>query len=931
MALTDVQQREAATNFSNYWRGKGDEKSDSQRFWIDFIQDVLGIEDVTQKIVFEKRVNVDGQTKFIDVYIPETRTLIEQKSIDKDLNKKYQQSGGAMMTPYEQGRRYSQFLPVDEAARWIIVCNFKSFEIHDMNKPQDTPVVIELDEIRHKLPLFDFMFTKEVKELSHEMEISVKAGEIVGILYDKLLAQYKDPTEESLKSLNALCVRLVFCLYAEDAGIFDKKNRSMFHDYFQDVDVTAFRKTLVEFFKILDTKECDRDKYLAEDNPKLAAFPYVNGGLFADENIEIPPFTEEIKTLLLQNASADFDWSEISPTIFGAVFESTLNPETRRAGGMHYTSIENIHKVIDPLFMDELKEEFEKINVIEVTRERNKKLDAFQKKLSELTFLDPACGSGNFLTETYLSLRKLENKIIQRKCNGQIALLDENDSPIQVSIKQFYGIEINDFAVTVAKTALWIAESQMMHETEDILFMNLEFLPLKSYANIVEGNALRIDWNEVVPASGLNYIMGNPPFLGYSMQNESQKQDILSIYIDEKGKPYKTAGKIDYVSAWYFKASQFIQGTRIQVAFVSTNSITQGEQVASVWEPLFFRFGIQLDFAHKTFIWDSEASMKAHVHCVIVGFSVGGVKKEKKLFYGENMKVVKEISPYLIEAPIVFIGSRSKPICNVPAMTTGNRPADGGHLIIESEDYDEFIKKEPNAIQYIKKLTGAVEYINDKDRYCLWLVGIEPSQLRKMPEVMKRVELCREDRLNGAPDRQKLADTPTVFRETKNPESYIIVPRVSSENRRYIPLGFLNKDVIPTDSATIIPDAGTYEFGILTSNVHMAWMRAVCGRLKSDYRYSKDIVYNSFPWCNPTDEQKQRIEQTAQGILNVRALYPNSSLADLYDEVAMPSELRKAHQLNDKAVMQAYGFPIKGFTEADCVAELMKLYQKLVE
>jgi hypothetical protein len=415
------------------------------------------------------------------------------------------------------------------------------------------------------------------------------------------------------------------------------------------------------------------------------------------------------------------------------------------------------------------------------------------------------------------------------------------------------------------------------------------------------------------------------------MQNQKQKDDILSIYLDEKGKPYKTAGKIDYVSAWYFKASQLICGSNIKVAFVSTNSITQGEQVASIWEPLYTRFGIHIDFAYRTFRWDSEASLKAHVHCVIIGFSCSASEKDKIIYYGDRMKLVKEISPYLIETPIVFINSRSKPICEVPQMTTGNRPADGGHLIIEAEDYDEFIAKEPKAKKYIKKLTGAVEYINNKDRYCLWLVGAEPSETRKMPEVMKRVEACREDRLNGAPDRQKLAETPMFFRETKNPQSYIIVPRVSSENRRYIPLGFLDGDVIPTDSATIIPDAGIYEFGILTSNVHMAWMRAVCGRLKSDYRYSKDIVYNNFPWCNPTDEQKALIEQTAKGILDARALYPHSSLADLYDEITMPPELRKAHQQNDKAVMQAYGFPIKNFTESDCVAELMKLYQQIAK
>ena len=547
------------------------------------------------------------------------------------------------------------------------------------------------------------------------------------------------------------------------------------------------------------------------------------------------------------------------------------------------------------------------------------------------TAIDPAAGSGNFLTETYLSLRRLENEALYEENHGQMLLgVNGKYNPIQVSIGQFYGIEINDFAVTVAKTALWIAESQMMQETEKLMQINLNFLPMKSYANIVEGNALRIDWESVVPKEKLNYIMGNPPFVGYSLQSKEQKSDILSIYVDEKGKSYKTAGKIDYVAGWYFKATMLMIGTEIRTAFVSTNSITQGEQVAGVWKPLYDRFGIHIDFAHRTFRWDSEASLKAHVHCVIVGFSIAENKADRRLFDNGTERKCKNINAYLIEASNVFITSNKKPICNVPVMTTGNRPADGGNLIIESEDYDEFIRKEPNAKKYIKKLTGAVEYINNKDRYCLWLVGVSPSELRKMPEVMKRIEACRQDRLKGASDRQKLADTPTLFRETKNPKSYIIVPRVSSENRRYIPLGFLGNDVIPTDSATIIENAEIYHFGILTSNVHMAWMRAVAGRLKSDYRYSKDIVYNNFPWCNSTPEQKANIEKTAQAILDARAKYPDCSLADLYDETTMPPELRKAHQANDFAVMAAYGFNRK-ITESECVAELMERYQALVK
>ena len=926
MNITEKQQKKAAKEFAEYWKGKGYEKGQSQKFWIDLLQNVYGVENATHFISFEDQVHIDKSTGFIDGYIESTKVMIEQKSLGKDLRKAIKQSDGTFLNPFQQAKRYIVELPVDKHPRWVITCNFSEFLIYDMNKPNGEPEQILLKDLPKEYYRLQFLVDTGSEHLKKEMEISLKAGDLVGKLYDAILKQYKNPeSEETLKSLNMLCVRLVFCLYAEDAGIFGQ--HEMFGDYLKQFQPKQVREEIIKLFRVLDTKPEDRDPYMEDD---LAAFPYVNGGLFADENIEIPRFTEEIVDLLVNKASAGFDWSEISPTIFGAVFESTLNPETRRSGGMHYTSLENIHKVIDPLFLDALKAELEEIKALKVAKTREQRLQEYRKKLSQLTFLDPAAGSGNFLTETYLSLRRLENEALYEENHGQMLLGVKGEyNPIQVSIGQFYGIEINDFAVTVAKTALWIAESQMMQETEKLMQINLNFLPLKSYANIVEGNALRIDWESVVPKEKLNYIMGNPPFVGYSLQSKEQKSDILSIYVDEKGKPYKTAGKIDYVAGWYFKATKLMIRTEIRTAFVSTNSITQGEQVAGVWKPLYDRFGIHIDFAHRTFRWDSEASLKAHVHCVIVGFSIADNAMDRRLFDNGTERKCKNINAYLIEAPNVFIASNKKPICNVPAMTTGNRPADGGNLIIEAEDYDEFIKKEPNAKKYIKKLTGAVEYINNKDRYCLWLVGVSPSELRKMPEVMKRIEACRQDRLKGASDRQKLADTPALFRETKNPKSYVIVPRVSSENRRYIPLGFLEDDTIPTDSATIIENAEIYHFGILTSNVHMAWMRTVCGRLKSDYRYSKDIVYNNFPWCNPTPEQKANIEKTAQAILDARAKYPDCSLADLYDETTMPPELRKAHQANDFAVMAAYGFNRK-ITESECVAELMKRYQALV-
>ncbi len=920
--MTERERRTATKQFVQDWAGRGNEKQETAQFWTALLQKVYGISEPDKFISFEVSVKLD-HTSFIDALIPETRVLIEQKGKSINLRSGYKQSDGSLLTPYQQARRYGGYLPFNQTPRWIVVCNFQEFQIHDMNRPNDEPEIVLLADLETDYHRLQFLVDTGNESIKKEMEISLQAGELVGVLYDEILKQYKDPSSpDTLKSLNKLCVRLVFCLYAEDAGIFGGHNR--FHDYLKEFAAKDVRRALIDLFQVLDTKPEDRDPYMDET---LAAFPYVNGGLFADEHIEIPRLTENIVNILLNKASADFNWSAISPTIFGAVFESTLNPETRRSGGMHYTSIENIHKVIDPLFLNDLRQELTDIQAITVDRTRTRKLHAFQDKLASLTFLDPACGSGNFLTETYLSLRKMENEVL-RDLSDQITF---NDDVIKISISQFYGIEINDFAVTVAKTALWIAESQMMKKTEDVVHMTLDFLPLKSYANIIEGNALRLEWERVVPKPQLNYIMGNPPFVGYSLQNREQKSDILSIYVDEKGKLYKTAGKIDYVSGWYFKASQLMQGTAIRTAFVSTNSITQGEQVAGVWKPLYDRFKIHIDFAHRTFRWDSEASLKAHVHCVIVGFSVAPNSQEKQLFTAERIQTVENINAYLIAAPNVFITSRTKAICDVPEMVYGNKPTDGGFLFLTPEEYKNILLAEPGIEKYIRRIYGATEYINNKLRYCLWLVDISPAEIRRSKFIKERVEAVRKFRLESTKKAtQKSADTPMLFQEIRHPDTeYIIVPRHSSESRRYIPFGFVSPDIVVNDAVQIIPGASRYHFGVMVSNVHMAWTRAVCGRIKSDYRYSKDIVYNNFPWPTPTEKQKAAIEQTAQGILDARTMYPDSSLADLYDEVTMPPELRKAHQQNDRAVMQAYGFSVKGMTESACVAELMKLYQKL--
>lgn len=926
--MTEAEQKAAAKKFAADWKGKGDEKSDTQKFWLSLLRDVYGVEEPEKFAEFEVRVK-NEHTNFIDCYLPATQVMIEQKTLGKSLRKAIRQSDGSMLTPVQQAKRYIPNLPRSMHPRWLITCNFSEFLVYDMEKPNSEPEQILLKDLPKESYRLQFLVDTGSEHIRKEMEISLKAGELVGKLYDEILKQYKDPTApETLKSLNMLCVRLVFCLYAEDAGIFG--SHGMFHDYLRQFSVNEIRGKLIELFRVLDTKVEDRDPYMED---ALAAFPYVNGGLFADEAIEIPRFTEKIIQLLLEDASAGFDWSEISPTIFGAVFESTLNPETRRSGGMHYTSIENIHKVIDPLFLDDLRAELADIKALKVEKTRNTKLEAFRKKLASLKFLDPACGSGNFLTETYLSLRRLENEALMAATKGQMMLGGSGDwKPIAVSIGQFYGIEINDFAVTVAKTALWIAESQMMHETEEIMQMNLEFLPLKSYANIVEGNALRMDWESVVPKDKLNFIMGNPPFVGYSLQSKEQKTDILSIYIDEKGKPYKTAGKIDYVSGWYFKAALLMQNTSIRTAFVSTNSITQGEQVAGVWKPLYDRFGIHIDFAHRTFRWDSEASLKAHVHCVIVGFSIAENTSQKKLFESDRFQIVKNINPFLINAPTIFVISRNKPLCDVPEMLKGSSPVDGGNLLLSNDEYEEMIKTEPQSEKYLKPFLGAREYLHDVKRWCLWLEGVTPKELSKMPLVKKRIEEVRRFRQSSSKAAtKKYADYPTRFMELRQPKTnYILIPRHSSENRRYIPFGFMRPDVICGDANNMLSNATLYEFGVMMSNVHMAWVRTVCGRLEMRYRYSNDIVYNNFPWCNPTDKQKATIEKTAQGILDARAKYPDCSLADLYDETTMPPELRKAHQLNDLAVMAAYGFDRK-MTESECVAALMKRYQALTE
>ena len=916
------ERKKAAEEFCKRWADRGNERQDSQSFWLDLLQNVYGIENPVEYITFEDSVqNMMDNTSFIDGYIEKTNVLIEQKGRDRDLNKGIRQSDGTYLTPFQQAMRYSATLPYSKRPRWIITCNFKEFYIYDMERPNSEPAIIELKNLKNEYYRLEILIEKTNTQIEKETKVSIEAGELVGEIYDELLKQYKDPNDpHSLESINQLSVRLVFCFYAEDAGLFGKKG--LLHDYLSEFSARHFRNAIIDLFDVLNTKEEDRDPYLDD---MLAKFPYVNGDLFKDTNIEIPQFTERLRELILDNASSSFDWSEISPTIFGSVFESTLNPDQRREGGMHYTSIENIHKVIDPLFLDDLKNELNEIKQLKQSAAIRKRAQEFQKKLGRLTFLDPAAGSGNFLTETYLELRKLENEALKLYMDDNI-ILDVGEDIIQVTLDQFYGIEINDFAVSVAKTALWIAESQMFEKTQSIIYSNMEFLPLESYTNIVEGNALEMNWNDIIDKRDLDYIIGNPPFVGARLMTSEQTDELKDVFGKLTG-----VGNLDYVAGWYGKAAQFMNQSNIKCAFVSTNSITQGQQVPILWKYLMERYNIVINFAYRTFDWNSEAKDKAAVHCVIIGFSQVNNKDKKIYVSDEQIELVNNINGYLLDAPNVFIENRRAPLSEVPKMKFGSMPNDGGNLILSPEERDELIKDYPQSKQVIRRFIGAREYINNIERYCLWIEPESLNIIRKISPIIDRLEKVKDHRLNSKrKSTQELAYTPYAFGENRQPNSdYLIVPAVSSENRRYIPIGYLNKNVITSNAALIIPKAKLYHFAILSSNVHMSWMRAVAGRLESRYRYSASIVYNNFPWPSLTDIQKKKLNETANEILKARAKYSKMTLADLYNELIMPPELRKAHQDNDRLVMEIYGMDVRTTKESDAVERLFEMYNQM--
>lgn len=917
--------QETARVFIKTWTGRGHERSESQSFWNQLLHDVFGISIPANFIQYELPVHLKSQ-KYIDAYIPSTKVLIEQKSSTSDLRKSNKQSDKAELTPFEQAQRYAMGLEYSKRPRWIVTCNFKSFLIYDMEKPNSEPFEILLENLEREYYLLKFLVEDTEQTLRHEKEISIKAGDLIGKLYDEFQKRYVDfETKKAKESLNVLCVRLVFCLFAEDSGLFGEEH-GMFYNYLRSFKPSQMRKALIDLFKILNTPYDQRDPYEEE---LLAKFPYVNGGLFAKEDIEIPNFTEEIASLLLNDCSAEFDWSGISPTIFGALFEDTMNAETREKGSMHYTSVENIHRVIDPLFLNDLKQELRKIMQIRANKQRKHEMLRYQQKLASLAFLDPACGSGNFLTETYLSLRHLENEVLEVLLDGN-RMLGGELSPIKVSIEQFYGIEVNDFAVTVAKAALWIAEAQMMRETEHIVMKDLCFLPLHSYSHIEKANALTYDWNKLISANKLTYIIGNPPFKGKKSRDDNQKADLLFAIGDDCLHP----GNLDIVTGWFFKAARYIQGTSIQVAFVSTINITRGEQVSLLWDSLSKKYSIKIKFAYQPFIWNSESKKKAQVHCTIIGFTAKEVETHTIYTANEAPLVVRAISPYIREENTILVKSRKNPLCEVPATGIGNKPIDGGYYLFTHEEKEDFTKRQPEAAKYFMEWYGADEIIKGKRRYFLWLAKCPPSELRKMPLCIERLDAVRKFRAkSSAESTRKLAEFPTRFHVTNIPDTdFIVIPEVTSENRDYIPMEYVSKEAankkLFSNLVKLMPHATYYHFGILQSQVHMVWTKGVCGYKDYRPRYSTDIVFNNFPWPNPTEKQKEKIQETGKAILEARAKFATIPLKDLYDRLTMPNELKKAHIKNDKAVAEAYGFTNR-MTESEIIKALLELYSHI--
>lgn len=895
--------RRDATSFSREWRLAYDEKSQAQSFLIKFFE-VFGIE-TNQVATFEHRVKLlDGSQGFIDL-LWKGCILIEMKSKGKNLK-----------AAYEQAKAYVETLPPHEIPQAIVVCDFQNFHVYDLTRNGQL-ITFKLADLRKYVKLFGIFFGFDAEPIHEQNLVNRQAAERMASLHDTLRTIGYDG-----HPLEVYLVRLLFCLFAEDTEIFEPGQFARFIREHTAPNGSDLASKIGSLFEVLDTPPAKRLKIL---DPVLAAFPYINGGLF-EERLPLAAFTAEMRATLLE--CTKLDWSGISPAIFGAMFQGVMNPAERRALGAHYTSEENILKLLHPLFLDELQEELERILALRGPR-RKQQLNTFHQKLASLTFLDPACGCGNFLIITYRELRRLELDVLRALHEDDPTSLLDISLLLRITVNQFSGIEIEPFPAEISRVSLWLMDHLCNLEVSREFGLHYARIPIHDTPHILCANSLTTDWSTLFPGKPprpFDYILGNPPFAGFTFTTAEQKANMAAIFPKNKN--------LDFVAAWFKKASDLIKGTATRVAFVATNSISQGEQVAPLWENL----NVTIDFAYRTFKWSNEARGVAAVHCVIIGLStrtpdfLKNTKAKNKTLYDDEGRpnAVHNINAYLVDAPEVLVKSRNKALNNVPPMVYGNKPTDGGHLLIDVKDYDSLTKFEPNALQFIKRFLGAQEYINNEVRYCLWLVGANPSVLSKMPLVMERVKAVREMRLaSKKAATNKKATTPTLFDEIRQPNTtYILVPRVSSERRDYVPMGFFDKDVIAGDSCQIIPGATLYHFGVLESRMHMAWMRAVCGRLKSDYRYSKDIVYNNFIWPKVSEAQQATVSKAAQAVLDARALYPDSSLADLYDPLTMPPELAKAHRRLDSLVDKLYGRKFND--DAARVAHLFELYAEAV-
>lgn len=898
MALSWNEIRSRALNFSQEFKDYHYEKGETQTFYNEFFN-VFGI-NRRRVASFEEPVKKLGNKQgFIDLFW-KGELLVEQKSEGRDLSK-----------AKTQALDYFPGLKDDELPKYILVCDFQNFELYDLEN--GTEHKFKLSELHKNVELFGFIAGYKKKEYKDFEQANIQASELMGKLYDQL-----KENGYSEHDLELFLVRILFCLFADDTGIFEKDIFKFLIEQRTKEDGSDTGNWIHHLFEVLNTPIKERQKTLDED---LNKFEYINGSLF-DKSVRVPSFDSKMRKALLD--CCYFTWEKVSPAIFGSLFQCVADKEKRRSLGEHYTTEKNIMKTISPLFLDELQAEFEKLKQDRSTQ-KSVKLQAFQKKLANLKFLDPACGCGNFLVIAYREIRRLEIEVLKERYKKVQLMLDMSDLS-WIDVDNFYGIEIDEFPAKIAEVAMWLCDHQMNIELSQSFGQYFARIPLKKSAHIVHGNALHIDWKEVVDPKELSYILGNPPFIGNRYLNDKQRQDIELFFTNNK--------TVDYVANWYIKSAQYIQSSNIKVAFVSTNSIVQGEQVVILWAEMLNKYGIKIHFAHRTFAWDSEASGKAHVHCVIVGFANFDTDN-KKIFDYEDIKgepheiKAKNINPYLLDAKDIILSNRSKSLCNVTSIRKGNQLTDGLNFVIEACDVDDFILKEPNSKKYIKRLIGADEYINNKPRFVLWLKDCQPQELKNMPLVIERVERVRKWRLESKDiAARRIADTPTLYREMNNPESFVVIPVVSSERRKYVPIGFMDNNTIASNAVLIMPDATLYEFGVLTSIMHMTWMKYVCGRLESRYRYSKDIVYNNFPWADkPTDKQIENVKQKAQNVLDIRAKYPDCSLAILYNPETMPADLVKAHSELDRAVDACYGK--KSFTsELERMEFLFNLYEQ---